>query len=280
VHTVLLSELLEIYRIRRPLADSSLYQMRRTVGLFGHFLGHQPRTEDLTADTVSRWIMALEATHSPTSRHGHRGKLLILWRFAARHGFAAEPEAREIRRAPRPEPNPVAWSQEQVEQLVAVCRACLSTVLGRPLGSYLVALVRAGWDTGLRRSDLWGLRREDIGPDGSVAVRQRKTGWVVSPRLSEETRRLVLAEPGAQPLAWWASERQFYKQWGSILGRAHVGTGALQRLRRSAATAVASLDGTDATREFLGHRTADMWTRYVDRRLAWPRRYSPPGLAG
>jgi len=276
---MLISEILEIYRVRRALRPASLYQMRRTVDLFGEFLRQPASVRDFDADSVSRWLLALESTHSPASRAGHRAKLLILWRFAARHGYVAEPDASEIRPAPRPEPNPVAWSQEEVEALLVACGQCRRFCRGRCVGPYFAALVRAGWETGLRRSDLWRMRREDIG-EAAVVTRQQKTGAIVSHPLTAETRAAILDLPGDRPLRWWGCQRQFYTAWAAVLGLAKIGPGALQRLRRSAATAVARDEGTDAAREFLGHRTVDMWTRYVDRRLAWPRRFTPPRLVG
>jgi hypothetical protein len=52
-----ISELLEMYRVRHPLADSSLYQMRRSVALLDGYLRRPATVEDLTADTISRWVM-------------------------------------------------------------------------------------------------------------------------------------------------------------------------------------------------------------------------------
>jgi integrase len=274
---MLISQLLEMYRVRHPLADSSLYQMRRTVALLDGYLRRPATVEDLTPDTISRWIMALEGTHSQTSVHGHRAKLLILWRFAARHRFAQEPDTREIRRAPRPEPDPVAWTKEQVERIVAVCRSLDVRVCGRLVGPWLVVLVLVAWSTGLRKSDLWRLARSDVGPAG-IVTRQAKTRRLVVHAIPDDLRRRLLDLPGEYPLRWWGSPRHFYTVWAGVVGKAGVGAGCLQRIRRSGATAVAAMDGTDAAREFLGHKTCDMWRHYVDRRIAWPRRFVPPEL--
>ena len=276
---MLLSDVFASYLLLHPLRQGSAYQLNRSYRLFGERLARVPTTEDLTAETVSAWVAWLQASdrYSPATVHGHRGRLLILWRFAHRKGWAGPVD--EVRAAPRPDPMPEAWTLDELRSILDAIER-IDVVIGTvPMRLYLRALVQAAYETGLRRSDLWAIRQDAIRDDGTIMLRQSKTGRVHAPQLSIGTTALVRQLPGAHPLAWPGRPRKFYQVWGRVLHLAGVPPGCLHRIRRTSATYVARDHGDDAARHFLGHRTPEMLRHYVDRRIAQPPQRLPPRIA-
>jgi integrase len=260
-----LSDVLDRYLATRRLSDGAAYQMRRTLCLFPG-----STTADLTDTTVSAWLVGLEPLYAGWTLSGHRTRILCLWRFAARHGWAVGPG--EVRRETPPPPMPTAWTVDEIGRLAAAAALVAH-------GDYWHALILAGYETGLRRSDLWGLRRDQIATTGLVALRQHKTGQPHEPLMRPETAAEVLALPGDYPLASPWGPRAFYQRFALIRLLAGVSSdGGLQQLRRTGATAVACAQGLDAARQFLGHRTAGMVNFYVDRSQYRPRGVLPPRL--
>lgn len=129
-----------------------------------------------------------------------------------------------------------------------------------------------------RRSFLWGLTRGQIRPDGTITLRQRKTGAPHQPRLRPETAATVLALPGDRPLACPVSKpTRFYRLWATVIAAAQVRPGCLQQLRRSGATHLAS-EHPEAVQRYLGHASPEMQRHYVDWSIAKPQQWLPPAL--
>jgi integrase len=266
---MLLQQLTDDYKTIRNLAPGSAYLMRRTVALLTEYLEREATTGDLDDLTISRWLEHLERSSSEWTRTGHRTRLLCLWRYAARRQLAPAPG--EVRRCPAPEPMPEAWTSDQVTQLV---RACGN--LNTKAAAYFRALILAAYESGLRRSDLRALEREQIGPDGLIQLRQHKTRAPHVVAVRPETAAAVLALPGECPLASPYSTGRYGHYWTRLCQMADISHGGCQQLRRTGATLVAVDHGEDAARAWLGHRTAEMVRHYCDRRLTQPRPWLPP----
>jgi integrase len=264
-----LAQLAEDYALVRGLSLGAAYLLRWTVQQFSRHLGRGPAVDDLTDRVVSAWLAALESGGAgPWTRNGHRTRLLCLWRFAARRGLCSGPG--EVRREPAPDPQPVAWTPEQVGRLLDACGQ-----MPADEGQYLRVLISAGYESGLRRGDLWGLHRDQIGP--VIRLRQSKTGRSHEPCLRPETVAAILARPGTHPLACPWGPRKYARVWARLRLLAGLDDrGGLQQLRRTGATWVAVEEGLDAAREFLGHRSPEMVNNYVDRRHYRPRGHLPP----
>jgi len=269
---MLLRELLQTYQTLHPCTPGYAYQLGRSIDLYGQMLGHAPTVADLTDESVSLWLCHLERSHAPRTRAGHRGNLLILWRFAARRKLCQPPC--EVRRCPKPAPMPVAWTVDQVTSLLAACDA-----LPASAQAWFRATIAVCYESGLRRGDVRRLHRDQFQPGGLIVCRQSKTQTPHVAGLREETIALVLSLPGAYPLACPWSPRWYDRLWRRLRKAAGLSSGACQQLRRTGATLVASQHGIDAARQFLGHKTGDMWRHYVDTRIASPRPYLPPAVA-
>jgi integrase len=267
--TTRLDALAQIYWTVRPLSRGAKYQIDRTIRLFGEWLARPASTEDLEDLTVSEWLESLGADYAGWTVSGHRTRLLCLWRFAARRKLCEPPG--EVRRCPPPLPMPRAWTVEQVGDLLRAAES-----LGGIQGRYLHALIRAAYETGLRRGDLFALERGQISPDGAILVRQHKTMVPHVVAVRPETAAEILALPGDYPLKPPFGSKRYGRYWDEVRRRAGLPSGACQQLRRTGATWVARENGEDAARSFLGHRSPEMLAHYLDRSVTQQRPYLPP----
>jgi integrase len=264
-----LAQIVQDYRTIRKLSPGAAYLLKRTAVLYGAYLGREAMASDLTDLSVSAWLEHLESICAPWTRAGHRTRILGLWRFAAKRLLCQPPG--EVRRAPAPEPMPSAWSVDEVGRLVSACQW-----LNARAAAYFKALILAAYESGLRRSDLWGLSREQIASTGVIAVRMHKTSvpHVVSVR--PETAAMILELAGPKPLACPYSSGRYGEYWARLCSMADVRHGGCQQLRRTGATLIAAEHGEDAARAFLGHKSRDMLDHYIDRSVTQPRPWLPP----
>lgn len=272
-----LADWLEESHLVRNVRQSSAYQDRRAVAIFSHWLGRPALAEDLTVGTVSQWVAWLQDKYAPRTAHALRGRLLTCWRYVADETGRDHP--RRVRPAPAPQPQPIAWTLEELQEM----RAAADRAPGRfrrnaiPRGLYLVTLIDAAYETGLRRSDLWTVRQSQIRPDGSVMVRQAKTSRPHVVYVRPETLHRLRQLPDV-PLACPCHPRAWYRAWRRyVIEPAGVRPGALQQLRRSGATHLA-VHWPQEVQRFLGHATPSMARHYVDESISLPRPHLPPAI--
>lgn len=273
------------YALRRGLAKKAAYYVGHTIAIFDQWLGRPATVADLDTDTVSQWVAWLEEAPAPAAdsgrysdrtRAGLRGNLLCLWRFVAEEGECQWPG--RIRRAPKPEPQPVAWTLEELRRIRVAAAQARGFVhgSGAPRALYLVTLVDAAYETGLRRGDLWRLEQCHFLANGTVVLRQNKTGWPHGPQVQPDTLSRIRQLPGDYPLRWPGTDKGFYECWRIwVITAAGVRPGALQQLRRSGATHLETIRPQDTSR-YLGHKTPDMKKHYVDRSQAYGPAPMPP----
>lgn len=268
---------LRLYFLFRSLAQGSEYRVGRAVAVFAIYLERAASLSDLDDERVSEWIRWLQSRYAPKSVVGFRGDLLSVWRDCAGRGLCTPPN--RVRRVKKPEPLPIAWTNQEKSRLVTRTRSLRGTFPnGVSRAEYCEALVLAINDTGLRRSDIWRLRREQVRADGSIPMRQHKTSFTHEPRMRPETAAKFLRLPGDPPLACpYASPSGFYKFWKTVTAGAEIRHGALQQMRRTGATHLA-ITHRESVQRYLGHRTAEMARHYIDESIAQPQHFLPPPM--
>lgn len=280
-HPQTLAAWLKDYALFRSISVASEYQMRRTIGTFEEWLAREPLIADLNDRTISEWIAALQKheTRSPTTIAGHRTKLLCLWRFVADRG-AVDPPHR-VRDAKRPEPAPIAWTIDELRSIITACGSLDGHFRnnGNRRSIYCSTLVKFCYESGLRRSDVCRVDRRQIRRDGSIVLRQHKTGSTHVPRIRQDTYCGITALVGDRPLACpYRSQTDWYRFWKSqVIEPAGVRHGAMQQIRRTGATHLA-IGHPDAVQRYLGHRTPSMQRHYVDQSIATPQQHLPPDI--
>lgn len=280
IHATTLLDHLERYVRTRPVSHFTEYRMGRSVRLFGEWLRRPALLTDLADEGVNEWLRALELTHAAKSVKEYRGDVLALWRWLSTRGFCDPPG--DIRRVRVPEPCPISWVEEEANALIEQCKKLTGSMPnGVPRAIYCEALVLFGYDTGLRRSDIWTVKRKQIRPDGSIVLTQHKTGHAHSPRLRPRTMELLRVLPGDPPLACpYRTTSRWYSFWKKhVTGPAGVRHGALQQIRRTGATHLA-IEHPEAVQRYLGHRTPGMQRFYIDWSVAKPQTHLPPNIFG
>ena len=185
-----------------------------------------------------------------------RTQLLALWRAAA-DDYLCEPPRRRVRSQRCPWKPPVAFSRDELVQLVAASRSlprCHPCGLRRSVWWELA--LRVAWDSGLRFGDMVALRVDQISESGMLAVPQSKTGRIVVVRLSAPTMDLarlsVAIAPRGVLLPWAASHETFAAQFRLLTRKANVRAGQWKWIRRGSATDV-ELQSPGAASAHLGH---------------------------
>jgi|SRR6185503_1999540 len=272
---VILVDWCDRYALRRGLCVKAAYFLRHTVTIFDSWLGYQSTSADLEEDRVSSWIAWLEQRYSPRTRSGLRSNLICLWRFLAEFKEVAWPG--RLRKAPKPEPQPVAWTLDELRKLRLAAMAASGFIKnGASRRLYLVTLLDAAYESGLRRGDLWRLEQSSFLSNGVIVLRQNKTGWPHEPQVNQETLNAIRLLPGQNPLKWPGTEKGFYECWRIwMLRPSGVRRGVLQQIRRTGATQLESIRPAD-TQRYLGHKTAEMKKHYIDRSQAYGPSPQPP----
>jgi integrase len=268
-----LTEIAADYCLTKGLRPSSAWQVAHSVRLFGRWLGRDPLVSDLNDSTVSRWLEHLELTHSLRTVAGHRANILSIWRYADIQ------QPRNVRRVRRPDPCPMAWTIAEVQLLIRVAAVQRGELRnGVSKSDYLTTLILAAYDTGLRKSDLFGLNKDSVRPDGSIVLVQSKVGKVHAARLRLAALEGLKRLPGQYPFADpWRNSRAFYRVWAEVIQTAMIRPGCLQQLRRTGASHLAAIH-PEAVQRYLGHRSPEMQKHYVDPSIAQPTQPLPPEI--
>ncbi len=253
---------------------------RMVLGRASRDLGPRRPLEALTSIELRSWLLGLRATLSPISVAGYVRGLKAFGNWCATEELA---EARALRTLRRPQ-----VPHKLVEPLSDdALRRLLDAASVRDRAIVLIML-----DTGLRLSEVAGLRRCDLRPDGSVKVLGKGSRERVVPvgnaarqallRYLRQTENADSREPifrsrGGGPLGWRGIQQVFnrLKARTGIPGRCSPHT-----LRHTFARSYL-VNGGDAfsLQRILGHTTLDMVKRYIalaDTDLATRHRLASP----
>ena len=232
-----LQMLLSHYANYRDIRPSTIRQYELSVRSLTKFLGREATTEDLTSDTVNRWLRSLDL--SPFTIRCHRRQLLAIWRGGADLDLLAGPP-KGIRRIATPERVIRTLTSDECQKLVTVASRARGKIAGLPAAWYLETFIRATLDTAMRKSDLHGLDRQRvITARGRLEIVQVKSKRRRVVRLSGATLTAVKALASDGPKIWPEPRRELLTRWIRRLAiQAGIGHVTHTDLRRSAIYAV------------------------------------------
>lgn len=268
----MLADVLAAYKLRHlGCAPRTWQQYEATLRRFDRYLLRPATVADLTEDTVVGFLSQVAQTDSPATVATKRAHLLALWQWAARRHLTAEwPDLPAVR---PPRRIPTAWSMEQLRSLLVACRGASGLVSGIPASLFWQALVLLLFDTGLRATAAWALRRAEVDlGERTVYVRaetqKQKADQLV--RFSPQTG-TALSEIWEPPrlllFPWDRSQRMRYIEYDRLLQRAGLPHGPrdkFQRIRRTTATLgqqYGRAAGFDPSRQ-LGHSSPEITRRH------------------
>lgn len=228
---------------------------------------------------LSRFLQHLKPRRSPSTVANYRGDLLVLWRWLADSGRLPAPQPRKIMRPKVPLGVPDCWSVDEVRQLLAAA----DKLEGRhpdgvPRRLYWVAAIRLGYETGLRRSDVWRIRLADIHSGTLLVTVALKTGVRLVHTLTREAVAALKAIGRPLPLAWPYNQRNFGVQFDRLVRSTSVRRGTFKWLRRTSGSWIAAANGEAMGAQHLGHTSLATFRKFYDARLVAAARPMPPVL--
>jgi integrase len=284
---MLLTDFVESYALSHDIRGSTIEQYRTTARVLDSWNEDPIMIAAMSDDLVNRFLRDYAVKSKPHTVASKRRQLLALWRAASDSGYCSPPK--KIRAVRLPETRRDVWGAEEVRKLAEACEKVQGRIPVSEIatGPALASLVRAAWDTGMRRSDLFLLERVHAENDGWLEIVQRKTGRLVLCRLSEQTRRLIL-----RTFDDWAVPRKLIWPGGPAVARRlssmvadvaeDIGLACngkpFKKLRRSSITAVEQVaPGTGYLQA--GHTTSQTTIRfYLNPAIAQMARPMPPTL--
>lgn len=250
-----------LHRVARSMADAGITPMT------------------LEDSLVNRWLASLR--QSPTTRSNYRRMALTLWRHAHDLGVARDYPRRVVKVKQKISP-PVAWTLGELSALVGAARQLRYRFKRSrcPAALFYEGFVLAGFETGLRFSDLLALQCEQMRGDRLYVV-PNKTGVQVPKRLSlscvDVLKKLSVLGDGRTFFRWAIAKRQCRNHFKALCKSAGL-SGTPRWLRRSGATHCEITQPGSATR-FLGHLSPGLaYKFYVDRTQLDSQCPSPPPI--
>jgi integrase len=238
------------YVARRSLSIGYANILPKRAAKLEAFVGKSAIQDVLTEATVNAFLAAIVGTGRPATIRKYRQDLLTLWSAAADDDLVGYPIRRRIRRE-KPDPLPIeCFTLDEVRSIVVAAEQLKGAFEnGVARRHYWPAIVRAAWDTGLRRGDLWRFDKSCLQPDGTFRVVMSKTRKPIRRMLRPETVAALDKIGLEKPLAWpMRNEWSFSFGFQRILIAAGVDRGQFKWLRRAAGSHV------EAEHPGAGHR--------------------------
>jgi len=269
------------YAVRRlGLSQSSLEQLETAVRRFDDWAKHPVRLAELSTLFVTRFLRDYSKQHAAATVNSKRRAIMSLWRAAHSLGMAPQPD--EVPTIKEPRRLPVAWTVEQINQLVAHCRTLPGYVGNLPRCDYWMSLVIVTYWTGCRITALRSTTTVDCDLSARyliVRADHMKTNSDQMYRLSEQAVAAIrLVHSPNRQLLWpwphcrryfWASFRRIVEQSGLVSDTR--GMDLFHKIRRTTISYAARDDIHLAMRQ-AGHASEQTTRRhYIDERIAWGR---------
>jgi integrase len=270
---MLLVDFVDRYIDSRPLSDSYAENLRKRADKLVAFSGRSELSAVFNESTLNGFLASL-AELSPYTKNKYRADYLALWRSAADEDLVPYPMSRRIRREKSPQRVVECYLLHEVRALVVAAEhlggAYPNGVARR---HYWPAIIRAAWDSGLRRGDLWRLKLSEIRKDGSALIVQHKTGIVQPCRFYPSTRQAMKLAGGALewPLCAWCFGEHFWE----VARLSSIERGTFKWLRRGSGSNVEAEHGNG--HKHLGNGRA-VFEKHYDAKLDARNRPMPPEI--
>ncbi len=278
LQAVTLVEFARLYLNARDISAVYAGTVLRRAKAFQDFTREAVPSRLLTENNLNAFLSSMAGINSPWTLKSYRGDLLTLWRACADEGLAAFPIMRKIRRERLDALTPDCYSEADARKLLDVAVALKGGLEnGVARKHYWPAMIRAGWESGLRRGDLWRLRRDQIRDGGTALVSQHKTGRVVVIRFRPSTMAALDAINTPQPLYWPLSGGAFGEHFRAIVKAAGLRKSTFKYLRRASGSQVEKMQ-PGAGHKHLGHTSPQTFSTFYDARLWADTLPLPPEL--
>lgn len=256
-------EFIAAYLAARPCSEGYARTLEKRTAKLEQFAGRSDLTAIFNEAVINAFLASLNGL-SPYTKNKYRSDFLAVWRAAADEDRLPYPQPRRIRREKQPARVIDCYLEHEARSLVVAAEhlpgAYPSGVARR---HYWPAIIRAGWDSGLRRGDLWRLKVSQIRRDRTAIISQSKTGAIIVVRFHPGTVKAINRAGGS--LDWPLCEWCFGVHFQEIVSLSGLGRGTFRWLRRGSGSRI------DADHPGRGHRhlgnTREVFERHYDAQL-------------
>lgn len=269
-----LHEFLTQYLSMRAVSPAYAATLRKRTAKLEVFLGRGELAYCFNEATINRFLESLTDLQSAT-RNKYRADFLAIWRAAADCDLVPYPQPRRLRRERHlPQVIECYTAGETRSILAAAERLPGAYSNGVARRHYWPAIIRAAWDTGLRRGDLWRLRSQQIRKDRTAIIVQNKTAQAIMVRFHQKTVKALDLAGGS--LEWVQCEWCFGEHFWDIVTQCGLNRGTFRWIRRGSGSTI------EAAHPGLGHKqlgnTEGVFRRHYDAKLGDAERPMVPEL--
>lgn len=247
-------------------STESVRLMRAAVQSFGRHLGRVALLGDLRKGIIVDYITAkLKSGLAAASVQSYRERLVSLWAFAFKRRWL--PDFPDVPKVKAPERTPEAWTQQELEALLAAAKAAEGTFGVVPSRLYFAALIYFIYDTGERIGAVRQIRYDDLKKDAqgetwvTIRAELRKGRTRDKPfklrRVTVDAIEAIRATAGSDPKMPFAcalSKTYIYAVFGKIIEAAELPNNRRTKFHKIRRTVASDFEaaGGNAT-ELLDH---------------------------
>jgi integrase len=258
-------------------SPGSIQQYQIAIHALEKHLKREPLVSDLNADTVTRFIEGERKRGMAIATINARLRHLFALARLVRQRKLFDADLDELKLFKEKRPAPVAWTEEEMERLIASCRLARGRFMGVTAAAWWESLTLLLYDSGLRRSAAMQVRFEEIDfTTGMLRVpaERMKNGVEQFFKLHHQTVEAILGTlPPRRKLVFpwpFTHYRSLYGRFKVILRRAGLPFSKrdmFHKVRRTTASHTARLLGEGVASMQLGHQDQSTIKRYVDPRF-------------
>lgn len=272
--------------VLKNLSDRTVELYGETLDRFRDHLGHEPTLDDLSDLLVARFLRwraqqpnGRKGVLSPASVAKDSAHLRTLWNWCARKRLKRSDgellEFPDYARPRVPKPRPVAYTADELQQLLDVARHRRGVIAGVPAAWYWPTKIMAMFQTGERVGAVLAIRWGEVDLDRRtltfLAATRKGHRETITRQISPELAAIMATGRRApNALVWpWLEARKIGSAYGSlkVLCRtAGVGYHPFHSIRKSTASYMKAA-GASAKKQ-LGHASEEMAeNHYYDERI-------------
>lgn len=271
---MLLTSFVEQYLNARPVSTGYSRTLRKRAAKLEKFAGRAELAAVFNEATINSFLASLNCL-SPYTKNKYRADFLALWRAAADEDRVPYPQPRRIRRERTVAQVIECYLEHEARALVVAAEHLAGAYpSGVARRQYWPAIIRAAWDSGLRRGDLWKLKASTIRKDRTAVIVQSKTGQAIVCRFHPSTVKAIQRASGS--LEWGLCEWCFGVHFQEIVTLSGISRGTFRWLRRGSGSRI------DADHPGRGHNhlgnTRGVFERHYDAKLSNGSKPMPPEL--
>jgi integrase len=269
-----LEDFLEQYLNARPVCEGYAKTLRKRTAKLQEFAGRTELVEVLNEATINSFLSQLNGL-SPFTKNKYRADFLAIWRAAADDDKVPYPRSRRIRRERTVAQIIECYLEHEARSLTVAAEHLVGAYPnGIARRQFWPAAIRAGWDTGLRRGDLWRIDVKKIRKDRTMLIVQSKTGQQITVRFHPSTIKAINRAGGT--LEWVLCEWCFGVHFQEVVALSGISRGTFRWLRRGSGSRI-DADNPGQGHKHLGNGR-QVFERHYDAKLGDGQRPMPPEL--